>query len=147
MPLPSLANFTCMALTIKQKHLSRDVPRKKFSKNMQQIYRRTPMPKSDFNKVAKQYWNHTLAYFSEHLFLRTPLGGCFCIYLKRCKKYDKFILTSLKLFPKECQNANTTPWKYQTIASCHNILINAMIWGKICTSLSSNKMQNHLLSE
>ena len=29
-------------------------------KNMQQIYRRTPMPKCDFNKVPKQlYWNHT----------------------------------------------------------------------------------------
>ena len=28
---------------------------------MKQIYRRTPMSKCDFNKVAKQiYWNHTL---------------------------------------------------------------------------------------
>ena len=33
---------------------------KKCSENMQQICRRTPMPKSDFNKFAKQlYWNHT----------------------------------------------------------------------------------------
>ena len=54
MPLPSLANFTCTALTIEQKHLSRDVSRKRFSKNMQHIYRRTPMPKSDFNKVTNQ---------------------------------------------------------------------------------------------
>ena len=30
---------------------------------MQQIYRRTPMPKCDFNKVAKQlYWNRTSAW-------------------------------------------------------------------------------------
>ena len=30
---------------------------------MQQIYMRTPMPKSDFNKVTKQlYWNHSLAW-------------------------------------------------------------------------------------
>ena len=30
--------------------------------NLQQIHWRTPMPKCDFNKVAKQlYWNHTLA--------------------------------------------------------------------------------------
>ena len=29
------------------------------------------MPKYDFNKVA--------CIFSEHLFLRTPLNGCFCI--------------------------------------------------------------------
>ena len=33
---------------------------------MEQIYNGTPMPKCDFNKVALQ-----------HLFLRTPLGGCF----------------------------------------------------------------------
>ena len=33
------------------------------SENMQQMYRRTPMPKCDFNKVAKQlYWNHTSAW-------------------------------------------------------------------------------------
>ena len=30
---------------------------------MQQIYMRTTMPKSDFNKVTKQlYWNHSLAW-------------------------------------------------------------------------------------
>ena len=30
---------------------------------MQQIYKRTPMPKCDFNKAAKQlYRNHTLAW-------------------------------------------------------------------------------------
>ena len=55
---------------------------------MQQIYRRTPMPKCDFNKVALQlYWNRISAcvfscrqiccIFSEHLFLGTPQGGCF----------------------------------------------------------------------
>ena len=37
---------------------------------MQQIYRRIPMSKYNFNKVA-----------SEHLFLGTLLGGCFCIQL------------------------------------------------------------------
>ena len=35
-----------------QKQPSRDVFRKRCSENMQQIYRRTPMPKRDFNKVA-----------------------------------------------------------------------------------------------
>ena len=30
---------------------------------MQQIYRRTPMSKCDFNEIAKQlYWNHTSAW-------------------------------------------------------------------------------------
>ena len=33
---------------------------KKCSENMQQIYRGTPMPKCDFNKVEKElYRNHT----------------------------------------------------------------------------------------
>ena len=39
---------------IKQKQPPRGVPRKRCSEIMQQIYRRTPMPKCDFNKVAKQ---------------------------------------------------------------------------------------------
>ena len=38
----------------KQKQPSRDVPIKRCSENMQQIYRKTPMPKCDFNKVALQ---------------------------------------------------------------------------------------------
>ena len=46
-----------------QKQPPRSVPRKKCSENMQQIYKRTPMRKCDFNKAAKQfYWNHTLAW-------------------------------------------------------------------------------------
>ena len=36
------------------------VLRKRRSENMRQIYRRTPMPKCDFNKVSeKLYWNYT----------------------------------------------------------------------------------------
>ena len=40
----------------KQKKPSRDVLRKRFSENMQQIYRRTPIPKCDFSKVALQLY-------------------------------------------------------------------------------------------
>ena len=36
-----------------QKQPTRVVPGKKSSENMQRNYRRTPMPKCDFNKVAK----------------------------------------------------------------------------------------------
>ena len=36
-----------------QKQLLRGVPRKRCSENMQQIYRRTPMPKCDFNKLLE----------------------------------------------------------------------------------------------
>ena len=41
----------------------RGVLRKSCYWNMQQIYKRKPMPKCDFNKVVKQlYWNRTSAY-------------------------------------------------------------------------------------
>ena len=39
-----------------QKQLSRGVHKKRCSENMQQIYRRTPKPKYDFNKVALQLY-------------------------------------------------------------------------------------------
>ena len=46
-----------------QKQPSRGILRKRCSQNMQQIYRRAPMPKCYFNKVALQlYWNHTSAW-------------------------------------------------------------------------------------
>ena len=41
---------------------SRGVHRKRCPENMQPTYRRTPMPKCDFNKVALSlYWNRTSA--------------------------------------------------------------------------------------
>ena len=47
-----------------QKQPSRGVLKKRRSENMQQIYRRTPMPKYDFNKVAKQlYWTLLKSHF------------------------------------------------------------------------------------
>ena len=39
-----------------QKQPARGVPRKRCSENMQQIYRRIPMPKGDLNKVALQFY-------------------------------------------------------------------------------------------
>ena len=39
-----------------QKQPFRGALTKRCSENMQQIYRRTPMPKCDFNKVAKQLY-------------------------------------------------------------------------------------------
>ena len=45
------------------KQHSRGILRKRCSENMRQIYRRTPMPKCNFNKVALQlYLNPTLAW-------------------------------------------------------------------------------------
>ena len=46
-----------------QKQPSRGVLNKSCSENMHQAFRRTSMPKCDFDKVAMQlYWNYTLAW-------------------------------------------------------------------------------------
>ena len=45
-----------------QKQPPRGVPRKKCSENIQQIYRKTPMLKCNFNKALELYWNHTSAW-------------------------------------------------------------------------------------
>ena len=75
------------AVTSKNQKLPfRGVLRKSSSENMQQIYRRTPVPKCDFNKGALQfYWHCTSDGFSpvnlriifRTLFPRTSLEGCF----------------------------------------------------------------------
>ena len=44
----------CQTLMLEQTQPSRGVLKKSCSENMQQIYRRTPMAKCDFNKVAVQ---------------------------------------------------------------------------------------------
>ena len=46
-----------------QKQPPKDAPRKRCSENMPQIYRRTPMPKCDFNKVAWVFSFKFVAYF------------------------------------------------------------------------------------
>ena len=53
---------------------------KRCSENMQQIYRRTPMAKSNFKKIALQFNMGVLkicCIFSGHPCLGTPLEGCF----------------------------------------------------------------------
>ena len=45
-----------LVTAVGQKQPSRAVLRRRCSENMQQIYRRTPMPKCDFNKVALQLY-------------------------------------------------------------------------------------------
>ena len=60
---------------------------------MQQIYRGTPMSNCEFNKLhfgmgALLYIKFTACIFSEYIFLRTPLDGCFwyglCCTLSSC---------------------------------------------------------------
>ena len=67
--------FDSYVIVLIQKQPSRGVLRKRYSENMQQIYGRTTMPKCDFNKVAKKL--EICCIFAEHLFLRTPVDGCF----------------------------------------------------------------------
>ena len=43
-------------VTIIQIQPFRDVPKKRCFENMQEIYRRTPMPNCDFNKVARHFY-------------------------------------------------------------------------------------------
>ena len=63
-PLPSWKWIILpLNLGILLKQPPRGVLKKSCSENKQQIYRRTPMPKCDFNKVTLQiYWNHTSAW-------------------------------------------------------------------------------------
>ena len=52
-----------------QKQQSRGFLKKRCAKNMQQIYRITPMPECNFSKVALQlYWNHTSAWVFSYKF-------------------------------------------------------------------------------
>ena len=54
-----LPNFLMRHVTVKLKHAetaSKGAFSKNCSENVQQIYRRTPMPKCDFNKVALQLY-------------------------------------------------------------------------------------------
>ena len=57
MKLKKFSNSTVMKV---EKQPSSGVLRKRCSENMQQIYRRTSMPKYDFDKVVKA--NHTSAW-------------------------------------------------------------------------------------
>ena len=54
-----------------EKQPSRSVLKKRFSENMQHIYRKTSMLECNFNKVA---------YFQNNRFLKTPLDGCLLLY-------------------------------------------------------------------
>ena len=73
----------CLLNSLYQKQLSRGVLRKMYSENMHAanfIYRRTPMPKCNLlnSHFDMSVFLQICCIFSEHLFLMTPLDGCFC---------------------------------------------------------------------
>ena len=54
---------------------------KKFSENMQQIFRRKPMLKCEFSKLQSNFEGSpiSLLHISEQLSLRIPMEGCFSL--------------------------------------------------------------------
>ena len=117
-----------------QKQPSRGVLRKMGSENMQQIYGRTPVPKSDFNKVALQlYWNLTSAWvfsckFAAYFRIPFPKNTLGRLLLKNCNQqilkdiFLKFITSEFKakflIFQcSECLTENKRVWKIKKLAA------------------------------
>ena len=98
-----------------QKQPSRSVFGKRCSENVQHIYRRTPMLKCFFNKVALQiYWNHILAqvffckfiayfqniFYSEHLWTAASGSGFLAVIcLSGRKSIQWFVSYSVLQIP------------------------------------------------
>ena len=87
-----------------QKHPSRGVLRKRCSENIQQIYRRTPMRKCDFNKVARQFFEITLSHGCSPVnllyILQTHPDDCFCWFNpQQFQSCDIIYTEDLKIFP------------------------------------------------
>ena len=89
---------------IQQKQSSRGVLRKRCSENMQQIYRRTPMSKYEFNKLhfgmgVLLYIKFATCIFSEHIFLRTPLDDC--VWYRVFSTLSSFIWKEVNFYVRE----------------------------------------------
>ena len=90
-----------------QKQPFRGVLQKRCSKNKQQIYRRTPMTK---------------CIFSERLFNRTPLNGCFCILVCPLSNSDFLTLRVLSygLTDMLC-TSNSFPFWMVHLGQCYQL--------------------------
>ena len=90
-----------------QKQPSRGVLKKKCSENIQQIYRRTPMPKCGFNKVALTLRHGCSPVNLLHIF-RTPFPrntyGRLLLYLPRI--HNSFITNKLSLLLEALSNCD-----------------------------------------
>ena len=91
-----------------EKQPFRGVLRKRCSENMQQIYR-TPIPKCDFNKVAKQlYWN------------RTSIWVFFCkfaAYFQNTSKNTSGLVRFVRVKIHQYTSFNGTSMKLSTIVA------------------------------
>ena len=107
---------------------------KRCSEGMQQIYRRTPMPKCDFNKVAKQlYWNHPSAWvfsykfaaYLQNTFSQELLWGTASVNSNQFfRSYATFFLKALIPYKNDLKHAVTVPSHWRNylvfIYSCIN---------------------------
>ena len=92
-----------------QKQSPRGVPRKRCSENMQQIYMRTPIPKSNFNKVAFSW---------EHLWMVTS-ALCWSLWeYHQSESYysrtNKDVLRTQLNIKMEALEKQLTTWSYYT---------------------------------
>ena len=83
-------------ITYIQKQPSRGVLKKRYSENLQQSYMRTPMLKWLYNfiEITLRHGSSPVicSIFSEHVFLTTPLEGCFLISQNMEQRYQQLIL-------------------------------------------------------
>ena len=83
-----------------------DILRKRCSEKMQQVYSRTHMPKSDFNKVALQlYWNHTSAWvffckFAAYFQNTVPKNTSGRLLLMNFKRWPKALVPGCNISAK-----------------------------------------------
>ena len=148
-----------------QKQPSRGVLRESCFQNMQQIYRRTPIPKCDFNKVAVQLIEITLRYgcshvtflhIFKHLFLRTPIARKvpkYGVFLVRIFLYlDSFcavifggLLLNILKISKFNVRINADTLKNQSICLlCKSVYSFFMVGLLALNNLSNHEDQEHL---
>ena len=93
-------------ITVKTEAVTQRFPRKRCSENMQQIYRRTPMPKIDFNKVASNFIEIALRHGCStvnllHIFRTAFIKNTSGVILKLVKlkrnNFNLIIITSMSL--------------------------------------------------
>ena len=141
-------------LEIYQKQPPRGVLKKRCSDIMHQIYRRTPLPKSDFNKVAKQiYINHTSAWvfsckfaayfqnsFSEEQ-LSVTASIIYCRLLIALSIYSQFLIAWISLLPSSSKQNNFTKYKYRQL---HYKTKTLKVWNSIQIKLCVTGITNFL---
>ena len=106
---------------LNQKQPFKDILKKRCSENMLQIYRRTPMLKCDFNKVAKQLRYVCSTVNLQHIF-RTPFpkNTSDALLLKPLQILRKEDCNRV-LFSKSCRSTTCNFTKNELIRVCFSV--------------------------